>query len=103
MVTDVKPEWRTAAASNFSSKIIHKSPAYAEEGSNTFGFNLSGELLQVEYVYIPSKFYCKISRIVFCRYFMAAFSGNRKTLFSKTLHVFRNGLKKLQTMYMNRL
>ncbi|OAE19531.1 hypothetical protein AXG93_2742s1000 [Marchantia polymorpha subsp. ruderalis] len=48
MVTDVKPEWRTAAASNFSSKIIHKSPAYAEEGSNTFGFNLSEEKPEAE-------------------------------------------------------
>ncbi|KAL2628717.1 hypothetical protein R1flu_013403 [Riccia fluitans] len=43
MVADVKPEWRTAAASNFSSKTVYKAPAYVEEGNNVFGFNISDE------------------------------------------------------------
>ncbi|KAL3686805.1 hypothetical protein R1sor_013114 [Riccia sorocarpa] len=43
MVADVKPEWRTAAASNFSSKTVYKAPAYVEEGNNAFGFSIPDE------------------------------------------------------------
>jgi hypothetical protein len=39
IVADVRPEWRTAAASNLSCKTVRKIPAAAEENSNSFGFS----------------------------------------------------------------
>jgi hypothetical protein len=39
IVADVRPEWRTAAASNLSCKTVRKIPAAAEENNNSFGFS----------------------------------------------------------------
>ncbi|CAM6122567.1 unnamed protein product [Calypogeia fissa] len=41
MVADIRPEWRIAAASNFSSKSVPKTPTVSKEGANIFGFNTS--------------------------------------------------------------